>query len=633
MDDLDRSQRPVPRLPGSELGMIVLSATATLFFLQAFRVFVPYLVFETDQSQRLQLEAIGGAVFGLAFLGALLYRLAGSRIALWLAAAILLAARLGMQFTEQPGARWILGAAAVIGWSWMLIVLLPRRGNQLSLGIGFAFAADLIIRGLRGTVDLPWMPDLASHLVTIIIGAGLVLSIWAVTASQRIESPESGFVQSLRYAGLGPGMALWLVCAGNLGFGAVQGDLGLPTAFGLLALGTILALAVQPGVNDRWPFRIDSRLSAAGPGLLAAVAVIIWQLDPNRWLAILALPLFAFAVCAATMRAASAAPKEEHHGRWRSGATLTLGLLIQTAFVFLYFARSGPIWLMLAPVAVLTLAPLSGRLPQPDMRLLLPRLERGIATIALVAIVSFGWLFATNADRGTASAGTGTVTVLDFNIQEGFSNENIWSLEATARAIEAHDPDIVFLQEISRGWLVMSSVDQVRWLADRLDMYYAYAGNSYDGLWGNAILSRFPIVSERSTIFSTTDNLRRGAVAVEVTTGSGNLLVIATHLDNPRKATAVRLEQIQELTAFSGGVAPTIIGGDFNADPGSQEWQAMIDAGFVDAAGTDPATTSEDDRRIDYLWITPDLVIDSYTVPDIRVSDHRPAVVTVSMPT
>ncbi len=155
MDDLDRSQHRPSRLPGPALGMIVLSGTATLFFLQAFRVFVPYLVFEIDQSQRQQLAAIGGTVFGLALLGALLYRLAGGRIALWLAAALLVVARLGMQFTEQPGTRWMLGAAAVIGWSWMLIVLLPSGGRQLSLGIGFAFVVDLIIRAVRGTVDLP----------------------------------------------------------------------------------------------------------------------------------------------------------------------------------------------------------------------------------------------------------------------------------------------------------------------------------------------------------------------------------------------------------------------------------------------------------------------------------------------
>ncbi|MCC6943330.1 MAG: endonuclease/exonuclease/phosphatase family protein [Thermomicrobiales bacterium] len=619
-------------MSGFELGMIVLSGTATLFFLQAFRLFVPYLVFEIDQSQRQQLAAIGGAVFGLAFLGALLYRLAGGRIALWLAVALLLVARLGMQFTEQPGARWMLGATAVIAWSWMLIVFLPNGGNQLSLGIGFAFVADLIIRALRGTVDLPWMPDLASHVVTIVIGVGAVLAAWAVNTSERLDIPEAGFVPSLRYAGIGPGIALWLITAGNIGFAEVQGALGVPVAFGLLALGTIVALAVQLGISARWPIRLDNRLRAMTPGLLSAMAVIVWQFDASRWLNVLALPLFAFAVSAATMRAALATPPGKQHGRWRSGITLTLGLLMQTAFVFLYFARSGPIWLMLAPVAVLALAPLAGRLPQPETRFLLPGLERGIAAVALVAIVAFGWLFVTATGPGTSSAGSGTVTVMDFNIQEGFSTDDIWSLETTAKTIEAHDPDIVFLQEITRGWLVMSSVDQVRWLADRLDMHYVYAGNSHDGLWGNAILSRFPIASERSTVFGTTDNLRRGAVAVEVTTGSGNLLVIATHLDNPRKATAVRLEQIQELITFWGGAKPAIIGGDFNADPGSEEWQAMIDAGFVDAAGADPATTSEDERRIDYLWLTPDLAIDSYTVPDVRVSDHRPVVVTVSKP-
>jgi endonuclease/exonuclease/phosphatase family metal-dependent hydrolase len=220
---------------------------------------------------------------------------------------------------------------------------------------------------------------------------------------------------------------------------------------------------------------------------------------------------------------------------------------------------------------------------------------------------------------------------MTFNIQEGFSNENIWSLEETARTIEEHDPDIVVLQEITRGWLVMSSVDEVRWLADRLEMDFAYSGNSHDGLWGNAILSRLPIVSTGAVVYSTTDNLRRGAVAVEVQTDTGNLVVIDTHLDNPRGSVDVRLEQITELLGFWDGITPAIIAGDFNADPGSPEWQTLSDAGFIDSGEGSSETTSEDERRIDYIWITPNLQVDSYTVPDVWVSDHRPVVADLSL--
>jgi endonuclease/exonuclease/phosphatase family metal-dependent hydrolase len=249
----------------------------------------------------------------------------------------------------------------------------------------------------------------------------------------------------------------------------------------------------------------------------------------------------------------------------------------------------------------------------------------------VAALLIFVWLRLDEPDQSTRLAGSADLTVITVNIQEGFSNDNIWSLEETARAIEAHDPDIVVLQEITRGWLVMSSVDEVRWLTDRLQMDYAYSGNSYDGLWGNAILTRLPILSTDSVIFSTTDNLRRGAVAVEVETSAGPLRVIDTHLDNPREATEVRLEQIQELIAFLGNSTTAIVAGDFNADPGSPEWQAMIDAGLVDTAGDDPTTTSEDARRIDYIFVTTDLTVSGYDVPETWTSDHRPVIVELSL--
>ena len=57
----------------------------------------------------------------------------------------------------------------------------------------------------------------------------------------------------------------------------------------------------------------------------------------------------------------------------------------------------------------------------------------------------------------------------------------------------------------------------------------------------------------------------------------------------------------------------------------------MIDAGFVDSGSNSNETTSEDERRIDYIFVTPDLLVDAYEVPDVWTSDHRPVVVQLSV--
>ena len=526
----------------------------------------------------------------------------------------------------------MLGAATVVACFWLFIVLLPQGGHLVAIGVGFAFVIDLLLRGVRGTLDLPWMPGWAAHVATILIVTILALAAYVYAASGKIALTESPFLPTARFIGLGSGLALWLVAAGNPGFAEVRSDLGLSGSFALLAIGTVVAVWLQVAAPPTLQGGSDSKAAALAVGVLGAIAIGAWTYSNSRLLDLAMTPVFAFAVTTLTMRSVIAPGQSSIPGRWRCGAALTIGLLLQTAFTFLYFARSGPMELLLVPLVILTLTTLVGEesTPRtvPEQRVL----KFGVATAAIAA-VAIALVLTGGGNSPSEAAGSSTLRVMTFNIQEGFSNENIWSLEETARTIEAYDPDIVVLQEITRGWLVMSSSDEVHWLADRLEMNSAYAGNSHDGLWGNAILSRLPIVSTDSVVYSTTNNLRRGAVAIEVETEQGNLVVIDTHLDNPKEAIDVRTEQIAELLAFWDGDTPAIIAGDFNADPGSPEWQAIIDAGFVDSGSAGSETTSEDERRIDYIFVTPDLQIENYTVPDVWTSDHRPVVVDITLPT
>jgi endonuclease/exonuclease/phosphatase family metal-dependent hydrolase len=626
----ERSRIFLSRDRTADLSLAALAATVTLVVLQAYRVFVPYLVFEIDQSERTTLATIAVIVFGLTFCGALLFRLLGPRGTLALAAVVLIAGRLCIQFSSDPGIRWKLGAATVVAGFWLLIVLLPQGGRSVGIGVGVAFLIDLMMRALRGTLDLPWMPGLAAHLATILIVTVLALAAYACAQSGRITNSEASLMPTFRFIGLGSGLALWLVAAGNPGFAEVRSEFDLSGAFALLASGTLAAIWFESTALTGWHGGSDGRAIALALGCLGALAMGAWIYGDSRWLDLAMTPVLAFTVTMLTMRSATSSGQSTVSGRWRCGAALTVGMLLQTGFVFLYFARSAPMGLLLIPLVILTVATLAREesvpLPLPTPR----RVKIGFSA-AVMAVVIVTLVLAGETDSPAEARDLSGLRVMTFNIQEGFSNENIWSLEETARTIEEHDPDIVVLQEITRGWLVMSSVDEVRWLADRVEMDFAYSGNSHDGLWGNAILSRLPIVSTDAVVYSTTDNLRRGAVAVEVQTDTGNLVVIDTHLDNPRGSVDVRLEQITELLGFWDGITPAIIAGDFNADPGSPEWQTLSDAGFIDSGEGSSETTSEDERRIDYIWITPNLQVDSYTVPVVWVSDHRPVVADLSL--
>ncbi len=393
------------------------------------------------------------------------------------------------------------------------------------------------------------MPGWGSHLTTIVLLAVLVLSAYGYASSGQIVALEPQFLSSARFIGIGSGLALWLVTAGNPGFAEVRAELSLPGAFALLAAGAVLALWLEVVTHGGWMDGSDGRAAALALGFLGALSIGAWSYGDSLWLSLALIPVFTFAVTALTMRTAAAPAPATLPGRWRCGASLTIGLLLQIAFIFIFFARSAPMELLLVPLVILTLSTLSGDQTAPRALPVQRTLKFGVvASAAVMVAIALALISGQNAP--SSAAGSSNLRVMTFNIQEGFSNENIWSLEETARTIEAYDPDIVVIQEITRGWLVMSSTDQVHWLADRLGMESAFSGNSYDGLWGNAILTRLPIVSTDSFIFSMTDNLRRGAVAVEVQTENGTVVVIDTHLDNPEEAIDIRLDQIRELLGF-----------------------------------------------------------------------------------
>jgi endonuclease/exonuclease/phosphatase family metal-dependent hydrolase len=224
------------------------------------------------------------------------------------------------------------------------------------------------------------------------------------------------------------------------------------------------------------------------------------------------------------------------------------------------------------------------------------------------------------------------LTIVTYNLQTGFSRDHEWDLERQAQVIESLQPDIVLLQEVSRGWIITSGVDQARWLSHRLDMNLIWGPSSRDDLWGLAILTRADIQGSEMRIFDTTENLRRGVLGAAVTSESGTLFVYNTHLDNPAEAGATRLEQVTQLLELADGT-PAILGGDFNAQPDTDVIAAVLAAGFVDTGASLPPdlSTRTGALRIDYIFVRGSFQVNGIDVPDVDASDHNPVVARVRL--
>jgi endonuclease/exonuclease/phosphatase family metal-dependent hydrolase len=335
-------------------------------------------------------------------------------------------------------------------------------------------------------------------------------------------------------------------------------------------------------------------------------------------------------------------------------AAWTLGMLLFLLLVFLYYAAYDvrlPFgnWLLvpvaaalvaLAGIAAGPAAPASDPAPSGD-----GAAARGpgwlplwVGVALLLAPAAF---WATSPAPLPAARPAPPLRVMSYNLHFGYDVEGWSDLEATARAIEAGGADVVGLQEVSRGWYLNGSTDMLAWLQRRLRMPYARFAGAADAIWGNAILSRYPIADAGSVRLPREGvPLARNYLWADLDLGGGRLRLVVTHLhhvEGPDGA-RVRLAQIPRLLEGVAGWPATVLLGDFNAEPGSREIALLRDAGLTDAfqaaggAADDGPTYSSDrpERRIDYLWLSPDLRASDFDATTSTASDHRGVMVTVA---
>jgi endonuclease/exonuclease/phosphatase family metal-dependent hydrolase len=228
----------------------------------------------------------------------------------------------------------------------------------------------------------------------------------------------------------------------------------------------------------------------------------------------------------------------------------------------------------------------------------------------------------------------GPFRVMTYNIHSAYNTQGRQDPEAIARAIEANQPDVVALQEVSRGWLIDGSTDLPAWLSRRLGMPFLFRGTP-DPVWGNAILSRYPILQHGSGGLPRDGTLlARGYLWADIDVGAAQpLRLINTHLHHIGRDSQVRQAQVSVLIGFWNDTPFSVLLGDLNAEPGSPEMEMLAQAGLADSwaeAGEGPGYTFRSDdpyQRIDWIWHTPDLRVREVRVVGDQASDHLGVVV------
>jgi len=164
--------------------------------------------------------------------------------------------------------------------------------------------------------------------------------------------------------------------------------------------------------------------------------------------------------------------------------------------------------------------------------------------------------------------------VLSYNIHRCIGVDRRFKPERIAEIIAHHNPDLVFLQEVDVGVPRSRSLNLAEDLAARLDYPYTALGLNVQlrtGMYGNATLSRFPILQERNIDLTIDDRKARGCLYAEIETpgnGAGpvRMATFNMHLGlsfRERPSQVGVLVHSPEFQALER-ITPCLVVGDFN---------------------------------------------------------------------
>ena len=227
-----------------------------------------------------------------------------------------------------------------------------------------------------------------------------------------------------------------------------------------------------------------------------------------------------------------------------------------------------------------------------------------------------------------------TVRMVTYNIKNGHGQDGKLNLNRTAAALEDLDADIICLQEVDKIRAQTYFVDQAGYLAHKLHMQHSF-GYAIDYRWGafgNAILSKHPIVRENNYQLPALSS-KRAIQEVQVMVGGNSLRVFNTHMELNHK---LRLKQVESFIVplINASDEPGVLCGDLNESPQCPAIH-YLDGYFQDSFHmnssayiyTFPADAPND--RIDYIFLNSACRTIDYQITPTQASDHFPVLAIV----
>lgn len=229
--------------------------------------------------------------------------------------------------------------------------------------------------------------------------------------------------------------------------------------------------------------------------------------------------------------------------------------------------------------------------------------------------------------------------IMSFNTQHclNFLKRKI-DFNIMADAIKRVDADIVGLNEMRSKGERVDYQDQTKELSLLTGMEHFFFAKAIDvrgnNPYGNAILSKYPI--KKAEVISIPDpaTKRFGKPyeprCILKSIFSNGLAVFVTHFGLNPDEQKNAVDTLLKVMPFQ----KCVLMGDFNLLPDSEILSPLRNR-MVDTARLFPAPlfsfpSDSPKRKIDYIFVSPDITIESADIPAIIASDHRPHTATIS---
>ena len=230
--------------------------------------------------------------------------------------------------------------------------------------------------------------------------------------------------------------------------------------------------------------------------------------------------------------------------------------------------------------------------------------------------------------------------IISYNIHSGVGRDKKHDYRRIGNFLASCDADIVLLQEMDTRPAQREVVKDIKDICAG-SVYHLVASPALtgdDGWYGNAVLTRFPVLSNQTLDVSQDGFQPRNIQTVMVQTPAGPLTVVNTHKGLKKQERRSQFAQLHEYIAerLQHTPTPLVLAGDFN------EWQFFTSAfKALDDTLTQHKVGATFPSgfplfSLDRVWTTPDLKVRRIrklkNTQTKIMSDHLPVQLDIKMP-